>query len=190
MSIMNGNGFGQNNGGEPKKKANFSIGNLRSEDGFMSVGIWNSDKGSTFVTVNIKAAIGKDPSTGSVAYEQKMSGELPSAVINKECLCALITALKATKPEEANFKINFGKSSMTFVGSAGGVKVTIESAKGTRSMTFAIVPVGSMNIHPSYELFTEYLEIGLKKIKYQKLDENEFKNVLPSSGENDPDSPF
>ena len=190
MAIMNGTGFGQNNGGETKKKSNFNIGRLRSDDGVMNIGVWNSDKGSTFVTVNIKSAIGKDPSTGSVAYEQKMSGELPSAVINMECLYGTIMALKATKPEEANLKLNFGKSSMTFVGSSNGVKVTIESAKGTRSMTFAPMPVGSMTVYPTYDLFVEYLEIGMKKIKYQKLDEDEFKNVLTASGENDPDSPF
>lgn len=190
MAIMNGTGFGQNNGGETKKKSNFPIGRLRSDDGVMNIGVWNSDKGSTFVTINIKGAIGKDPSTGSVAYEQKMNGELPSAVINMECLYGMITALKATKPEEANLKINFGKSSMTFVGSANGVKVTVESNKGTRSMTFTPMPVGPMNVHPTYELFIEYLKIGLNKMKFQKLDEDEFKNVIAASGENDSESPF
>ena len=190
MAIMNGTGFGQNNGGEAKKRTNFPIGKIRSEDGFMNIGIWNSDKGSTFVTINIKGAIGKDPSTGSVAYEQKMNGELPSAVINMECLQGTIMALKATKPEEANLKINYGKSSLTFVGSANGVKVTVESGKGTRSMTFAAMPVGPMNVYPAYELFIEYLKIGMSKMKFQKLDEDEFKNVIAASGENDADSPF
>jgi len=194
MAFMNnGNGFNnqQNNNGEPKKKSNFRVGRIYGDDGILEVSIWNSDKGGTYTVMSIKAAIGKDPSTGLNAYEQKMSGELPSCFINSENVCALITGMKQTKPENANLSMDFGRSKLTITGDGSNYKITIDNQKnGTRTITMKPIPVGPLNIHASWKVLTDYLDICYKKAARAKLDMDEFGAALAGETISDDDAPF
>lgn len=171
-----GNNFNNNNnnGGE-KKKTNFKVGpHIYGTDGMLDVSIWNSDKGGAYAIMSIKAAIGKDPSTGANAYEQKMSGELPSIFLNMEKLCAVLDFLKNVPAKEMNDTFDTGRgASVTFQGSDADVKITINNQKtGTRTIT--LTPTQSSPTHSSHaciKILTDLLEICYEFAKRAKLDD-------------------
>lgn len=178
-----------NNSGE-KKKTNFRVGRVYATDGTVDVSVWNSDKGGCFCILSIKAAVGKDPSTGTNVYEQKMSGELPSMVMNLEMVRAFLEVVKKQDPENLNFKLDTNRgSSITVVGAGSSIKVTIENAKnGTRTVTFDAVPVGSTNVHANWRNLVDMVEICFKKALRNKLDPEEF--AMVGEDENSSDLPI
>ena len=129
---QNSNGFNNgnlSNNGE-KKKTNFKVGKIYGTDGTLDVSVWNSDKGGCYGIISARAAIGKDPSTGANAYEQKMSGELPSIFMNVELMRALVDGLKAQDPGTLNVSLDTKRgASMTIIGAGNSVKITIDNKK-------------------------------------------------------------
>jgi hypothetical protein len=193
MAFMNGNGFNNqnNNNGEPKKKSNFRVGRLYGDDGILDVSTWNSDKGGTYAVLSIKAAIGKDPSTGTNAYEQKMASELPSVFLNVENVCALIEAMNLSKPETANLSLDCGRSKITIVGQNDSVKMTIENQKnGTRNVTFKAISVGSLKVYSFWKVLRDYLTICYKKASRVRLNMEEFGSALAGEDQSDDEIPF
>lgn len=178
-----------NNSGE-KKKTNFRVGRVYATDGTVDVSVWNSDKGGCFCILSIKAAVGKDPSTGTNVYEQKMSGELPSMVMNLEMVRAFLEVVKKQDPENLNFKLDTNRgSSITVTGAGSSIKVTIENAKnGTRTVTFDAVPVGSTNVHANWRNLVDMVDICFKKALRNKLDPEEF--AMVGEDENSSDLPI
>lgn len=178
-----------NNSGE-KKKTNFRVGRVYATDGTVDVSVWNSDKGGCFCILSIKAAVGKDPSTGTNVYEQKMSGELPSMVMNLEMVRAFLEVVKKQDPENLNFKLDTNRgSSITVAGTGSSIKVTIENAKnGTRTVTFDAVPVGSTNVHANWRNLVDMVDICFKKALRNKLDPEEF--AMVGEDENSSDLPI
>lgn len=180
MAFMNNNGGfnnqNNNNNGEPKKKVNFKVGrDLYGDDGRLTVGTWNSDKGGTYATLRITAAVGKDPSTKANVYEQKMSGELPTVYLNGENLRALMMAMNDTTPETCNFAIDCGRSKITFKGAGTQYTITIENQKtGNRTITLKSIPAGDKNYHPSWSILMDKLKIVDKKIAFGSVDMEEF----------------
>ena len=194
MAFMNNNGGfnNQQNNGEPKKKTNFRVDRLRKADGELTIGIWDSDMGGTFTSISIKAAIGKDPSTGRPAYEQKAPKELPSLLLSKEWVKALITAMEHSKPEDVNITIQPGKdkTKMTIQGSGSSFKITMESpTAGSRTMTFDAIPVGPQNIHAAWDILLEDLRTCYKATSYGKLDKERF-GAQSIEASDDDDAPF
>ena len=178
-----------NNSGE-KKKTNFRVGRVYATDGTVDVSVWNSDKGGCFCILSIKAAVGKDPSTGTNVYEQKMSGELPSMVMNLEMVRAFLEVVKKQDPENLNFKLDTNRgSSIAVAGAGSSIKVTIENAKnGTRTVTFDAVPVGSTNVHANWRNLVDMVDICFKKALRNKLDPEEF--AMVGEDENSSDLPI
>ena len=191
------NGFNNgnlSNNGE-KKKTNFKVGKIYGTDGTLDVSVWNSDKGGCYGIISARAAIGKDPSTGANAYEQKMSGELPSIFMNVELMRALVDGLKAQDPGTLNVSLDTKRgASMTIIGAGNSVKITIDNKKtGTRTITLDAVPVGNKNIHANFLNLIDMLDICFKKAIRNKLDPEEFSMAVggDTNGETNPDeAPF
>ena len=194
---QNSNGFNNgklSNNGE-KKKTNFKVGKIYGTDGTLDVSVWNSDKGGCYGIISARAAIGKDPSTGANAYEQKMSGELPSIFMNVELMRALVDGLKAQDPGTLNVSLDTKRgASMTIIGAGNSVKITIDNKKtGTRTITLDAVPVGNKNIHANFLNLIDMLDICFKKAIRNKLDPEEFSMAVggDTNGETNPDeAPF
>lgn len=160
-----------------KKKTNFKVGKIYGSDGTMDVSVWNSEKGGCYCIFSIKAAIGKDPSTGANAYEQKMNSELPSIFMNTEIVRALIETIKTQKPDTVNAVIDTGRGAkLTIVGAGNSVKFTIDNQKtGTRNMTLDAVQTGPTNyVHANYLNLIDMIDICLKKAIRNKLNPDEF----------------
>lgn len=177
-SFNNGN---QNNG-EPKKKSNFRVGKLYGSDGILDVSVWNSDKGGVYAIMNIKQAVGKDPSTGMNVYEQKMPNELPSVFMNVEAVRTVLEYLKMTPVDQLNGKYDAGKSSVEFTSSGADVKITLNANAGTRSITLKASTIGNKSINSSMLNLIDFLEIAFKYTKLAKLDTEAFGNVLATEG--------
>lgn len=175
-----------NQGGEQKKKSNFRINRVYGSDGQIDVSVWNSDKGGCYTILSMKAAIGKDPTTGSNVYEQKMSGELPSICMNSEILFALLEAVKDADPATLNASVDTKRGAkMSIVGQGTSIKITVDNTKtGSRTITLDAVPVGTKNIHANWELLKKFLSIGLSKSIHNKLDPEEFAMAVASDEEN------
>lgn len=178
MPFQQSNNFGGNAANQQdKKKTNFRLGRpVYGSDAQLNLSIWNSDS-ATYTIFAIKQAIGKDPSTGANAYEQKAPNELPRVFLNPEYLNALITAIEAkidilmTPKRGTTLKITGLNTNQ--------IKMTIETEKlGNRTITFDAIPVGSMNIQSAFDNMVKLLKIGLKKALLAKLDPEEFGMVL------------
>ena len=172
-----------------KKKSNFRVGRIYGADGTMDVSIWNSDKGGCYCILSIKAAIGKDPSTGGNVYEQKMSGELPSIFMNPEIVRTLIESMKSQKPETIETSIDTGRGSkMSIAGNGNSVKITIDNQKtGNRSITFDAVPAGATSVHANFLNLVDMIGICYRKAITNKLDPEEF---AMATGEASDEAPF
>lgn len=187
-SGYNGNNNNGNSNNGDKKKSNFKVGRIYGSDGILEVGVWNSDRGGTYAQMSIKAAIGKDPSTGMNAYEQKMSGELPTISMNAELLRALIEYLKTTPIEQYSCDLDTTRGAkINITGSANDVKITITNQKtGTRTVTLEATPVSnSKRINANMLNLIDYLQICYKHAKFVKLDNDEFGKVIASEGSGD-----
>lgn len=186
------NGNNMNQGGGDKKRTNFRVGKIYGSDGTIDVAVWNSDKGGCYATLSMKAAVGKDPSTGANVYEQKMSGELPSIVMNIEVLRAFIDGVKDQDPGTLNVVIDTKRGSkLTIVGQGTSVKMTIDNQKtGTRTITLDSIPVGSTNVHANFKNMIDMLEICFKKAIRNKLDPEEFAMALGGEDEGNGETPF
>lgn len=178
MPFQQSNNFSANNGqvGE-KKKTNFPVGRVYGSDAIMNMSIWNSDS-ATYTILSIKQAIGKDPSTGANAYEQKAPNELPRVFLNTEYLSAFIAGIDA---KISDFTVSPKRGSVVRVSGVGSnqIKLTIENEKtGSRTITFDAIPVGTLNHNASWENMTKLLKIAFKKALLAKLDPEEFAMAL------------
>jgi hypothetical protein len=187
MAFVQNNNYGvnNNNGGGEKKKTNFRVGKVYGIDGIIDVSVWNSDKGGVYTIMSIKAAVGKDPSTGGNVYEQKMSGELPSIFMNADILRAIIEGVKGCKDYGTiNASIDTKRGSkMSIVGNGNQIKITIDNQKtGTRTCTLESLQVGTSTIHSSFLNLMSLLDICFKKAIRNKLDPEEFAMALSGEG--------
>jgi hypothetical protein len=181
MAFANNNSFNNSNQSGEKKKTNFKIGKLWGSDGILDVSVWVSDTGVKTILA-IKAAVGKDPSTGANVFEQKMPNELPRFFMNMDFVRALISAIDAT-PDPGSININLakigGSDKLTIVGQGNSIKMTIDTQKlGSRTITFDSIACGNKNVHATFETFVEFLKIAYKKALLNKLDPEEFGMVV------------
>lgn len=174
-----------------KKKSNFRVGKIYGNDGTMDVSVWNSEKGGCYCILSIKAAVGKDPSTGANVYEQKMSSELPSIFMNTEIVRAFIEAAKSQKPETINMSVDTTKGAeISVVGNGNSIKITINNKKtGTRTITIDAVPTGATYVHANFLNLIDMMDICFKKAIRNKLDPDEFA-MATGETENSGESPF
>lgn len=186
----NFNNNSNNNGGD-KKKTNFRLGKVWGSDGQLDVSIWVADTGVRAI-LSIKAAVGKDPSTGANVLEQKMPNELPRFFMNIDLLRAFIDVVDAT-PDLGSINIVLDKGNagkLTVVGQGSSIKITIDSAKqGSRTITFDSIGVGNKNIHAAFRNLCEYMKIAYRKALTNKLDPEEF-SMAVNGGDNDDDLPI
>lgn len=195
MGFNQGNSFNSNNNqqstGGDKKKSNFRIGKIYGSDGLMDVSVWNSDKGGCYCIMSIKTAIGKDPSTGALVYQQKMSGELPSLIMNVEALRALLEGLKMSKPETCDIKLDTKRGSkISIAGSPSSVIITIENKNGQAKITVEPISVGITNVHANYFNIIDMLDIAYKKAIRNKLDPDEFAMAVGGDEALSDEAPF
>lgn len=182
----NGYNQGGNQDGE-KKKTNFAVGIIKGNDAKMNVSIWKSDKGSIYTVMRVTAVAGKDPSTGMPVYVQKMSNELPAVYLDntkvKLLVSVLSDALANNKLGELSGTIDCGKSKLTIAGSGSSIVFTIDNQKtGPGTITIPATQVGSKNYYDQIEVLIDILDkICYNKGLYNRLDENEFANVMPSA---------
>ena len=186
----NFNNNSNNNGGD-KKKTNFRLGKVWGSDGQLDVSIWVADTGVRAI-LSIKAAVGKDPSTGANVLEQKMPNELPRFFMNIDLLRAFIDVVEAT-PDLGSVNIVLDKGNagkLTIIGQGSSIKLTIDSAKqGSRTITFDSIGVGNKNIHAAFRNLCEYMKIAYRKALTNKLDPEEF-GMAVNGGDNDDDLPI
>jgi hypothetical protein len=186
----NFNNNSNNNGGD-KKKTNFRLGKVWGSDGQLDVSIWVADTGVRAI-LSIKAAVGKDPSTGANVLEQKMPNELPRFFMNIDLLRAFIDVVDAT-PDLGSINIVLDKGNagkLTIAGQGSSIKITIDSAKqGSRTITFDSIGVGNKNIHAAFRNLCEYMKIAYRKALTNKLDPEEF-GMAVNGGDNDDDLPI
>lgn len=191
MPFQTNNNFGgsPNNNQGDKKRTNFPVRRLYGSDGILDLSVWNSDS-SVYTIFQIKQAIGKDPSTGANAYEQKAPSELPRVFLNPEYLRAFYDAAKSADINNLNLSISPKRGSkMTVVGSGSQVKITVETEKqGSRSVTFEGIPVGNSTVNASWKNLITVMEIALKKALRSKLDPDEFAMAL--FGDSDDEAPI
>jgi hypothetical protein len=176
----------QNNGGE-KKKTNFRLGKIWGSDGQMDVSIWVADTGVRAI-LSIKAAVGKDPSTGANVLEQKMPNELPRYFMNLDLMRAFIDIVDSTTDlGTLNVVLDKGNAGkLTVAGQGSSIKVTIDSAKqGSRSITFDSVACGNTNIHAAFKNLNELIKIAYKKALTNKLDPEEFGMAVGGSDDDE-----
>lgn len=175
----NNNGSSNNNNGGEKKRSNFGIGRVYGKNGIIDVSVWKSDKGGCYCIINMKSAIGKDPSTGANVYEQKMANELPSIFLQSEYAKSILMAVKGKDPSTLNVNIDTHRGAkFSIVGSPSEVNVTINHNKlGDRSVTLEAISVGNASVHANFENFISYIEMGYKKCMTNKLDPTEFAMV-------------
>ena len=175
----------------PKKKTNFRLGKVWGSDGQLDVSIWVADTGVRAI-LSIKAAVGKDPSTGANVLEQKMPNELPRFFMNIDLLRAFIDVVDAT-PDLGSINIVLDKGNagkLTIAGQGSSIKITIDSAKqGSRTITFDSIGVGNKNIHAAFRNLCEYMKIAYRKALTNKLDPEEF-GMAVNGGDNDDDLPI
>jgi hypothetical protein len=189
MAMVNsnyGNGGYQNNQNGEYKKKNFRLGpKIYGADGILEIGIYNSDKGSTFCAISIKAFIGTDPGTGSSVPEQKKNSELPSVLLTREFVIVLHKYLTTTSLDQINGELDTGRGSSIKIQSQGtDVKITINNQKnGTRTITLKSLPIGAKNLNGAFEDFVERLQLAKEHMKVRSLDKDEFSAVLSGGGE-------
>ena len=192
MAFANNNSFNNSNQNGEKKKTNFKIGKLWGSDGILDVSVWVSDTGVKTILA-IKAAVGKDPSTGANVFEQKMPNELPRFFMNMDFTRALVSAIDAT-PDLGSLNVSLvkvgGSDKLTIVGQGNSIKMTIDTQKlGSRTITFDSIACGNKNVHATFETFVEYLKIAYRKALLNKLDPEEF-GMAVGSGEDTEDLPI
>lgn len=178
MPFQQSNNFQNNNGnmGE-KKRTNFPVGKVYGSDAILNLTVWVSDS-AVYTIFQIKQAIGKDPSTGANAFEQKAPNELPRVFLNPEYLCALIEAAKSNLPEITIAPKAGSRLHITGL-NTNQIKITIETDKlGSRTITFDSIPVGSTNIAASWTNLQKLLAVAYKKALYAKLNPEEFATAL------------
>jgi len=182
-----GNSNNNMNQGGDKKRTNFPVGKVYGVDGLLTVTIWNSDS-AVYTIFQIKQAIGKDPSTGANAFEQKAPSELPRVFMNPEYLRAFIEAAKTQSEIHISPKKG-SKIDITGIKS-NQIKITIETEKqGTRTITFDAIPCGEGSIRASWQNLMELLGIAMKKALFAKLDPEEFGMALASENTTE-EAPF
>lgn len=192
------NGYNNNNGasqGGEKKKANFRVGRIYGADGILDVSVWNSDKGGVYTVMNIKSAIGKDPSTGATVYQNKMSCELPSVYMNLDLTRTFVECVKDKDPSTLNFTIDTKRGSkITVIGSPTDVKITIENQKngGNATVSLDAIPVGSGSVQAKFNNLVDFVNVCFTKSLMNKLDPEEFAMVMPAAEntDNTGDVPF
>mgnify|MGYP004643404433 CR=1 FL=1 len=196
MAFQTNNNFNSMNNasqGGDKKKTNFRIGKVWGSDGQLDVSVWIADTGVRTILC-IKSAVGKDPSTGNNVYEQKKNSELPRFFMSVDILRAILEAIEQTPDiSSVNFCIDKGgNNKLTVIGQGNSIKLTIDSPKqGSRTITFDATPVGSKNIHASFQNLVEYFKIGYKKALFAKLDPDEFALAVGGNdNESSDDTPF
>lgn len=182
-----------NNGATPngeKKRTNFRVGRLYGSDGILDISIWNSDS-AVYTIFQIKQAIGKDPSTGANAYEQKAPNELPRIFMNLEFIRAFDEFVKIVEASSNDqFRGTFtprAGSKLTIEGSkSGSFKIVLETDKlGTRTITFNAIPVGDTNVNSAWKNIGDLIGICVKKALYAKLDPEEFATAIGAVNDGD-----
>lgn len=188
---FNNNNFGNNNNGTGEKKS-YRVGRVYLNDAQVDVGYYVSSS-ATWVTITVKQAIGTNPATGVVSFEQTLPQQLPSVMLSAEFATAFLDVTSdETKTSSLNAKFNLGgpqHSSMTIVGSPSGVKLTVAGDKGERSATFEVLPLGDYNSFASWKLFKQYIASAYKKSITHKMSPEDAALAVGSS-ETDDEAPF
>ena len=172
-----------------KRRENFAVGKVHGDNAKLDVSVWTPATG-TRVLFTITQAIGKDPTTGSVSYEQRQPKDMPRFFMNMDITRAFIEVTKGVDPSTLNFTLDAGKSKLTVVGSASNVQMKIETPdKGFREITLGATNVGGKYIHTGFLNLINFVEFGFLKGMTQKLDPEEF-GMAVNGNNNSDDTPF
>lgn len=194
MAFMQSNqGFNSNNTGDTKKKSNLQVAKIDTEDGRLTMTVWRSDRGGIYLVMSILKAVGKDPTTGRVLYEQKMPNEVPAIYLARKGAdslyeCVNMQNVQGDATLRCQVKSDRGDL-LTVEPRDGGLYLMIENTKtGVAGMTFKPVPCGVANIHADWKMLRDMVAVAVHKLKYDKLDPEEFN--VNNKDMNDEDSPF
>jgi hypothetical protein len=181
MPFTQNSNFNNNNAPQgEKKKTNFPVGKVYGTDAILNLSIWISDS-AVYTIFAIKQAIGKDPSTGANAFEQKAPNELPRVFMNPEYLCAFREAAKLGN--DINISPKRGTTIRVTGINTNQIKITIDTEKqGSRTITFDSIPTGSSNVQASWINMTKLLEVAYKKALFAKLDPEAFAVAFDAEG--------
>lgn len=213
-----GNFNSNSNNGQQTEKKSWRVGkdNLRTSTGKIQVGLYESQFKTPFCSVQILNAIGKDPSTGSVTYENRPPKEIPSVLISHELLEAIIDRFtdksRPTKdsdffpnwvdPASVNETIDCGyNTKIQFTGSASDMKIRVENKDGQdRTCTIVGIPLSTGANFALWRMFLQRLYYVLSYMRVAGVDPDKFSAAMGNATgitmtentdtTNDGDTPF
>lgn len=184
------------NPNQPKEKRSWRVGkdNLRTSTGKIQVGLYESQFKTPYCSVQIMTAIGKDPTNGSVTYENRPPTEIPSVLISHELLEAIIDRCtdktRPTKdseffpnwidPTTINETIDCGyNSKIQIIGSPSEVKVRVENKDGQdRSCTITGIPLSTGVNFAMWRMFLQRLYYVLSYMRTAGIDPEKFSAAM------------
>ncbi len=179
-SNFGGNSNNQQQDGE-KKKTNFRLGRFYGSDAILEVTVWISNS-SVNTILQIKSAVGKDPSTGQNVYENKGPMEIPRVFLKPDQLRLFIDYIKTHDSIDWSPSDN---SHITITGiNNGDIKITIAEKKHPqpRTITFPAIPVSNGNVqNGNWENILTILDIALDRALLIKLNPDAFSDANPTA---------
>lgn len=168
--LTNGNGsygnnnFNNNNQTGDKPRTNFRFGRIKQTDGTIEFAVWVSDYGITAKMV-IKQAVGKDPSNGSILYENKSPVELPTAYLDREKMRQFIEILEQNNYQNINFGMSGMNNSFQVASDGNNFKITITNTKNndTRSITLEGTNINGKVINAPMMTIVSWMKLAYKK---------------------------
>ena len=193
MAFNNSN-FGNNNS-NPGEKKSWRIGkDFVSSDAKFSIGMYESAYKNAFCTIQIMASIGKDPTTGTVAFEQRPPQEIPSIMLSHEMLEALIDHFtdknrtcndrqffpNFVDPTNLNETIDCGRGSkITFVGSPTSVQIKISrEGSGERTGTLNAIQLSNSVNFASWRIILQKMFYVLSYMNTVGIDAEKFSAAM------------
>ena len=192
----NFNNAQNNNAGQPAEKKSWRIGkdNLRTSTGKIRVNLYESEYKTPFCSIQILSAIGKDPTSGVVTYENRPPKEIPSVLITHELLEAIINRFtdktRNTKdseffpnwvdPSTVNETIDCGYGTkIQFVGSASDMKIRIENKDNKeRECTITGISLSNGIDLPMWRMLLQKMYYVLSYMRTAGIDPDKFSAAM------------
>lgn len=186
QSNYGGNSNPQQQQDGDKKRTNFNLGRFYGIDAILDLSIWISNSAVNTI-IQVKSAVGKDPSTGMNVYENKAPKEIPRVFLKPDQLRTLIEAAKSR--DSVDYSPNDGNSRITITGiNSGDIKITISEKKHPqpRTITFPAIPIGDTNVqNGNWKNMLDVLKIALDRSLLIKLNPNSFTDSDPNAAIDD-----
>lgn len=180
-SNFGGNSNNQQQQDGEKKKTNYRLGRFFGSDAILEVTVWLSNSAVNTI-LQIKSAVGKDPSTGQNVYENKSPMEVPRLFLKPDQLRLFTDYIKTHDSIDWSPSDN---SHITITGiNNGDIKITIAEKKHPqpRTITFPAIPVSNGNVqNGNWKNILKILDVALDRALLIKLNPDAFSDANPTA---------